>query len=301
LAGRAHAQRAPASRPHRLAAADLGRLRAACGRDRVDLTRSLFRPNSATWRVNREAALLLGGGRALLMQVAHPLVAAGVAEHSDFRTAPLARLWRTLDLVLTITFADAAQAIRAVRAIERVAAGSRPTSGRFGAGRRTMPTTRVCSWVHATLVDSALLAYETFVAPLNGREKRRFYQESKTVARLFGIPEAMIPRTWRQFRTYVGRMIESETLAVGPASRAIADSILRPPLAPGLRHAVRAFSFVTVELLPPRLRQRYGLSSARAQRIMLAGLARTTQTVLRLLPPSLRSLPHATGGLDRAR
>jgi hypothetical protein len=84
--------RAAAPRAARLSPADLERLRAACGRQRIEPTRSLFGPDSVTWRVNREAILLLGGGRALLLQVAHPLVAAGVAEHSNFRTAPLTRL-----------------------------------------------------------------------------------------------------------------------------------------------------------------------------------------------------------------
>src|SRR5436309_8596940 len=80
----------------------------------------LFGPGSVTWRVNREGALLLGGGRALLLQVAHPLVAAGVAAHSRFRSEPLTRLRRTLDRMLTIVFGDAVEALAAVRDIERV-------------------------------------------------------------------------------------------------------------------------------------------------------------------------------------
>src|SRR5216117_2677814 len=99
---------------------DLDRLRAACRRTVIDPRRGLFGPESVVRRVNREAVLLLGGGRALLLQVAHPLVAAGVAAHSRFRQRPLERLWRTLDLMLTLVFADAARAIGAVREIEHV-------------------------------------------------------------------------------------------------------------------------------------------------------------------------------------
>src|SRR5262249_11779079 len=98
---------------------DLERLRFALGRSEVDLSRSLFGPDSVTWRINREAVLLLGGGCALLMQIAHPLVAAGVEEHSRYRTEPLQRLWRTLERMLTIAFDDAGEAIRSVRIIER--------------------------------------------------------------------------------------------------------------------------------------------------------------------------------------
>ena len=103
-----------------LTGTDLERLRAALQRTRVDPRRSLYGPESVTWRVNREAVLLLGGGRALLMQVAHPLVAAGVAAHSHFEQEPLTRLWRTLHLSLTTVFGDAVSALRAVQAIERV-------------------------------------------------------------------------------------------------------------------------------------------------------------------------------------
>src|SRR5512147_235711 len=138
----------------RTAADDRARLCYAAGRA-VDPTRSLFGPQSLSWRVNRETALLLGGGRALLLQVAHPLVAAGVAAHSQFQHAPLERLWRTLDLMLTITFADAAHAVAAVRQIERVHAAVR---GRLDSNVGPFPRgtcydandPELLLWVHAT-------------------------------------------------------------------------------------------------------------------------------------------------------
>src|SRR5439155_27288302 len=92
---------------------DLDRLRAACRRTVIDPRRGLFGPESVVWRVNREAVALLGGGRALLLQVAHPLVAAAVAAHSPLRAEPLVRLPPTLDLMLTLVFADAAHALAA--------------------------------------------------------------------------------------------------------------------------------------------------------------------------------------------
>ncbi len=216
----------------------------ACGRTPVDLTRSLFGPGSVTWRVNREAVLLLGGGRALLLQVAHPLVAAGVAAHSQFRSEPLRRLWRTLDLTLTITFADAARAIAAVRQIERVHARVhgrlRADVGPFKRGTRyDANDPELLLWVHATLVDTALLVYERFVAPLPGKAKAAYYEESTIAARLFGIPEHLIPPRLADFRVYVKRMVSGDTLAVSAASREIAASILRPPVALPLQPAFR--------------------------------------------------------------
>ncbi len=154
-----------------LSAGDLARLRAACGRETVDPARSLFGPESVTWRVNREAVLLLGGGRALLLQVAHPLVAAGVAAHSEFRAHPLRRLWRTLDLMLTLAFADGATALGAVRTIEgvhaRVHGVLEAPSGPFPRGTHyDANDPALLLWVYATLVDTALVVYERFVEPL---------------------------------------------------------------------------------------------------------------------------------------
>jgi len=284
--------------PHaaRLSAADLERLRAACGRQRIEPTRSLFGPRSVTWRVNREAILLLGGGRALLLQVAHPLVAAGVAEHSNFRTEPLTRLRRTLELMLTITFADAAHAIHAVRQIERVHSHVHGklavAAGPFRRGTRYHANDpALLFWVLATLIDTALLMYERFVTPLTPEERAAYFREAKIAARLFGIPEALIPRGEKEFRAYMRDMIEGDTLAVSAASRDIAASILRPPLPPGLQHAVRATNFVTTGLLPAKLRERYGLHLGIAGQAMLGAMTVVAPLALALVPLSLRSRP----------
>src|SRR5262245_35463255 len=166
----------------KLTRADVARLSRAAGRP-IDPTRSLFGPQSLSWRVNRETALLLGGGRALLLQVAHPLVAAGVAAHSQFERAPLQRLWRTLDLTLTMVFGNAADAVAAVRQVERVHAHVRgrlaEAVGPFRRGTRyDANDPALLLWVHATLVDSALVAYERFVGPLSRTERSAFYDES---------------------------------------------------------------------------------------------------------------------------
>jgi uncharacterized protein (DUF2236 family) len=258
----------------------------------------LFGPDSVTWRVNREAALLLGGGRALLLEVAHPLVAAGVEAHSNFRTQPLQRLSRTLELMLTLTFADAAHAIAAVRQIERVHAhvhGRLETA--IGPFPRGTPydanDPELLFWVHATLVDTALLVYERLVARLTRRECTQYYEESKIAARLFGIPEPLIPRDLTAFRAYMRRMVSSDTLAVGPASREIAASILQPPVALPLRPAFRLVNFFTVALLPPILRERYELPWGWTGDAALQAVTKATRSLLPLLPDLMRALPHA--------
>ena len=123
----------------------------------------LYPEGSITRRVNRENVLILGGGRALLMQLAHPMVAAGVDEHSDFRQRPMYRLRRTIRLTMAIVFGDRETALAAARAVNQ-------THGRVRGERYRALDPDLLLWVHATLVDSALATYETFVKPLPARE-----------------------------------------------------------------------------------------------------------------------------------
>jgi len=277
---------------------DWQRLRYAAGRDDVDPSCSLFDPHGYLWRVNREGVLLLGGGRALLLQVAHPLVSAGVAAHSNFENEPLQRLRRTLDLTLTAVFGDAASALRAVRAIE---ARHRPVRGALdgAVGRYCAGTVydaadpELMLWVHATLVDSALLVYERFVQPLSHRAREAYYEESKITARLFAIPSEYIPATLADFRNYMHEMIEGGQLAVGATGRRIAASVLRPPLAPGLRQAAASASFFTTGLLPPTVRALYGLAWDERRERRLNRLAGLSRLALPVLPSLLRDFPHA--------
>ena len=282
----------------RLSTADMERLRAATGRSAVDPRVSLFGPQSLTWRVNREAALLLGGGRALLLQVAHPLVAAGVARHSDFRSRPLQRLRRTLELTTTVVFADAAGAIGAVRQIEAVHSrvrGELPADvGPFRRGTAyDANDPQLLFWVHATLADTAVRVYERFVRPLALADKTALYEESKVVARLFGVPDSYIPPTLASFNRYMDDMIRGPVLAVGTDSREIAASILRPPLPPGARQIVGANRFFTSGLLPPIVRRRYGLAWGPRRERALDAIAAMTRAGLPLLPKPARDFPRA--------
>src|SRR5690606_10075021 len=148
--------------------------------------------------------------------------------------------WRTLDLTLTIVFGDAGAALAAVRQIER---RHRPVHGRldeavarFSAGTEfDANDPELQFWVHATLIDSAMAAFDRFVAPLSQADKAEFYEESKITARLFGIPDAAIPPALADFEVYMSQMIGGDTLGFGRDGRRVADSIMDPPLPPGLR------------------------------------------------------------------
>ncbi len=147
--------------------------------------------------------------------------------------------------------------------------------------------------MHATLVDSALVAYQRFVAPLTGAERARYYRESKITARLFGIPDESIPRRWVDFEAYMRDMIDGPILAVGPSSRDIARALLSPPLPPILRQAVGTVGSLTAGLLPEPLRRRYGLAWGPARRLGLGAVELSTRALLPFLPAPLRTMPHA--------
>src|SRR4029453_5374742 len=114
-------------------------------------------------------------------------------------------------------------------------------------------------WVHATLVDSALIAYDCFVEQMSLQEKHRYYENSKKLAHLFDIPQTVLPDSLADFESYMERMTTGDEIAVGPSARQLAQEILYPtpwvlrPLAP-------VFRLITAGLLPARLRDAYSLT-----------------------------------------
>ncbi len=286
------------TKPHKLSHEDMDRLRSACGRRDVDLTRSVFGPDSITWRVNREIALLGGGGCALFLQVAHPLVAAGVARFSNFKGDPLKRLYRTLELMLTITFSDAASAIGAAREIERMhrrvhglldaAVGPFPKGTEYDANDPDLQL-----WVHATLVETGLRVYEMFIGPLSEDEREQYYDESKVVALILGIPGLKIPRDWRRFVQYYRDTVESDALTISPAARDITTAIMAPDTPFGLKFVLPPVNVLSVGLLPDVIRTRYGLSWGTVQEGILRAAVLAIQAVIPLLPEMARFFPQA--------
>lgn len=244
----------------------------------------LYPEDSITRRINRENILLLGGGRALLMQLAHPSVAAGVDEHSDFRTHPVRRLRRTVRMTMAIVFGDGDTAERAAQAVNRVHGRVR------GEGYRALDPDLLL-WVHATLVDSALLTYETFVQPLSTAEREEFFQESKVLGELLRIPRSHFPERFRDFEAYMRRMIDRGTVRVGEQARALGKLVLRPRLRLLPGPAMIPFEVITAGLLPPALREQYGLpwgaAQRRAYRLALAAVPK----VVAITPPVLRVWP----------
>ena len=151
----------------------------------------LFGPGSIVWRVNREGSLLIGGGAAAILQVAHPLVAAGVGEHSRYREDPWGRLQRTLDLTTKIVFGSTRTATKASRAIQMAhkrVNGELPwDAGRFPKGTPyDANDPELQMWVHATLVATSLTVYTRWVGPLSVADQRRYYEEHNDLKRQLG-------------------------------------------------------------------------------------------------------------------
>lgn len=246
----------------------------------------LFTPQSVFWRVNREILVGLGGGRAVLLELAHPLVAAGVAGHSQFKKNPLRRLYRTAEVMNHLIFARQQQAQKALRhfhychrSVRGVLAAS---EGVFSAGTKYSGENPALKfWVLATLLDSALLAYEKFVAPLTLAEKRAYYLEGQKLAHVFGIPFSFIPDTYEEFIAYMHNMLGGATLHIGETAPALVQAILAGR---SLRPLTRLLYFVGVGLLPESLRAAYGVTWTDRQEKKLERLARSCRRVRARLP-----------------
>lgn len=226
-------------------------------------------------RVNAERLALLGWSRAILLQMAHPLIAAGVSEHSHFRASPLAavsRLRETVRAMLALTFGDPmehGQAIARIRAIHtRVRGRLREGTGPFPAGTPySAEDPALLLWVHCTLIDSVLLVHDALVAPLSEGDKDTYCQEAVDVAIALGAIDAALPRSWAALQAYLTREYASGRVTVGSDARAIVDAVLFPPLSAISGPFAWVNRIVTLGLLPPGVRDQYGYAwSARRER-----------------------------------
>lgn len=258
----------------------------------------LFSPGQTVWRVNREAVLLLTGPRALLMQLAHPLVAAGVAAHSRFREEPVRRLLATLDAMLAILFGTRAEAHARAEAVGRIHArvrGALPEATRaFPAGTPyDAADPALARWVHATLVDSALAGYACFVRSLAPAERDAAVRESNAIAALFGVPEALLFGGAGDFDAYLAGMLAGPELDITPTAAALAEAVLHPPIPLLPRFAGDAASLASVALLPPALRERYGLAWGPVRERAWRAERALVRAALPLLPEAVRVFPQA--------
>jgi uncharacterized protein (DUF2236 family) len=262
-----------------------------------------FTDDSMLRRVNRERALALAGPRALLMQAAHPLAVAGLLAHSTALDEPYERLARTAQVLSTIGFGsrrDADRVTARVRAAHgRVRGRLRHAVGLYPAGtpyRADDP--ELLMWVLFTLVDSATLVYRTYVRGMSREEEAALWQDYRVVGRLFGLADADMPARLAELDDYRHEMLGGGQLFVSEWARERARKIvLEPPVPLIARPLVETVNFITVALLPDRIRKQYGFSPLPpilVRKVLVAGgAAYGRRAVVPFLPDRLRYVPDA--------
>ncbi len=246
-----------------------------------------FGPRSVSWQVHREVTVLFGGARAVLMQAAHPLVIAGARDTGFYERNPWKRLQRTLILTYTITFGTKAQALAAAERInevhERISGVDEVTGRPYDALDPAL-----LLWVHACLVDSALLFEELTVGRLDDAGRQRFHEEQMLAAEMVRIPRDLIPPTVPALRRYIDEMVSSRELLVTDAARRVADLFREPPAEAEWRPVLKGVSRLAFATLPEGLRGGFGVSVGPAKRGAMAATLAATRAVRPFLPPRYR-------------
>ena len=285
----------------------------ATGRPPADLsvggdpTLGLFGPGSLVWKVDREAAVLVGSGaRALLLQVAHPKVAAAVAEHSRYGEDPMGRLQGTLDAIYAFGFADTPEALQWVHRVNDIhehvrgslplAVGARATGEPYSALDPTL-----LLWVYATLIDSALVAYDHFVGRLSPVEQDGFYQEMRRVGHVWGIPPALFPPTLAALRDWMQEMIATGQVAVSEQGRTVAGRLVRPPARWMPEPLFLPVALNAIWLLPPVIRRQFGFRWGPRRAAFMRVLAAASRRLLPFLPPVVREVPWSRAANRRVK
>lgn len=237
---------------------------AALDRDVDDPRAGLFGPDSVVWRVDREAALFLGAGRALLMQLAHPAVAQAIVDHSPVRHSPVARYYRTFRPVFAMVFGGRDQALACARRVQRVHAaisGTMPEAlGRFAAGERyRADDPAALRWVYATLCHTSLLVHDAVLPPLDEAARDAYCRQSRRFGMLFGLEADALPADWRALDALVATTLADGSLAVGTAGAELARFFFGREGGLAARLMPRWYVALTASLLPQALRDAFGL------------------------------------------
>lgn len=251
-----------------------------------------FSPASALWKINREQVLLLGGARALLLQVAHPLVAEAVYDHSYVFDRPIKRLLRTLELTLALVFGTRQEVLDAAKTINQthqpVKGALSETIGKYAKGTPyDAHDPELKLWVYATLVEGAVSGYERFVGALTEAQKESFFADSMELVSLLGVKKSYLPASYDDLCLYMEDMIESGRVIVSRKAREIAPFVMAETY-PILKPFTLPPARLTVGLLPPVLRAQYGFTFSRWEASALEAFCAWSRRSVPFLPPQVR-------------
>jgi uncharacterized protein (DUF2236 family) len=256
-----------------------------------------FGPGSVSWQVNRESAVFLAAGRAALLQLAHPWVASALAHHSSLMNDSVGRFHSTFRVIYTMLFGTRAQVIAASKQLYQRHTGIRgelPGGGHYQANE-----VAALIWVHATLVESAVLAYEFVMPALLPAEREGYYAESKRMAALFGIPAAALPQDWNDFVAYVDEMVNSPRLSVESTALELSRSVLSG--AGSWVHPPHWYHALTAYWMPPRLRAAFGLEFGVPEQQAVDCAAKWLPRLYKHLPDRIRFVGPFHEAQDRLR
>lgn len=256
-------------------------------RPAVDPALAFLPPDGVARRVHSDVpAMVIGGLSALFLQTLHPLVMAGVAEHSDYASDPIGRLRRTAEFVARTTFGDlddADRAIRQVRRVHRSVHGVAPDGRAYSAADPALVT-----WVHVAEVSSFLRASGRYgAAKLTSSEHDTYYAETGAVARALGAE--WVPRSADEVTAYFGRV--RPELYAGPQALAARDFLYRGVARrPEDRLVYSVIVAAAIGLLPAWARHELGIPTPPlADAVVVTPLARTLCNGLRwAVGPAMR-------------
>jgi uncharacterized protein (DUF2236 family) len=254
-----------------------------------------FPSDSMLWRICRHRVTLLTGPAAAVLQIAHPRIALGVHDHSDFQSSPTARLHRTLETIYTLTFESpdcADLAARRVSAIHATVQGDAAAHSIPGPAHYSAAEPDLLMWVLATLVMSAIDGYERSVTRLTPSEKELFYKDMRTLGAFFALPTTYGPQSWPDFLAYWDHELSDPTLGAHPLSRRVAQAVARPTRPWWLHLASLPLQFIYSEVLPPDVATRLGFRSTLLKRLTMSVTTRALRLFSRFAPNKLRFVPQ---------
>lgn len=266
-------------------------------------------PGSLMWQLGMPRTSLLLAGRALLMQVSHPVVGAGVHDFSTFRTDPWGRLERTIGSVDVQLFGGEQLRMESarLRALHKKIKGAG-----FDGRRYSALDPKAYAWVHLTVFDATLVLHELLGPPLTTSAQERLYREWRQVGLVLGIRDRDMPAGLGSYHAYVDNVVAS-TLDDNPAVRDLLDSLTLRSVPPPtswfprpLWAALRpvggtVLRDMTVGTLPAVLRERLCLAWSADDEKRLRREARIVRTVGPLVPERAMHYPLAYEARRAAR
>lgn len=262
-------------------------------------------PDSLSWEIHGDlATLAIAGTAAILMELLHPSVMAGVYTHSSYRTDPQRRARNTLGYVLRTTFGNTAAATRVIEGVKRVHSridGTRPD----GVPYRALDP-ELIAWVHTAIPWAVMTAYDRYRRPLSREEKDRYLREQAPIGRMGGADR--VPESVDELEAYVERM--RPLLAMTEQTRSFMDFLAgrTDDFPVGARErfdrwvAIRA----SMSLMPEWAQRLTGTWQPRlVQRLWLQPTDRLKGSIMRWVYPELpckrMALARATGRPQAAR